>query len=224
MARQRPSTADYGTSLDKGRALQQFPQVTGDRTYRYLGGGGGYPPASLACTMARWSQLGHAVPVQAVTVFWPTTACSFAKLYGPCWHGARPGGRGRGRGLRRPGGRGRGARSRGDRVRHPYVTGCPARPQCHAASVRRQLYGAFWSGQIGLTADPATIAAAQPAAERAGWVEALGLVGEGRLSVDGRPDVLAMAWPAGLALANLLAFLPGRAATRLRPAVVLRGE
>lgn len=55
------------------------------------------------------------------------------------------------------------------------------------------LYGAPWSGQIGLTADPATIAAARAAAERAGRVEAVGLVGEGRLNVDGRPEVLAIA-------------------------------
>lgn len=48
------------------------------------------------------------------------------------------------------------------------------------------------------------------------------------LDVVDRPSVpvvaLLAAVPVGLVLANLVAFLPGRAVARLRPAVVLRGE
>lgn len=55
------------------------------------------------------------------------------------------------------------------------------------------LYGAPWSGQVSLSDDPAAIAEAEAAAERAGRVDALGLVGQGLLTADGRPDVLAIA-------------------------------
>lgn len=55
------------------------------------------------------------------------------------------------------------------------------------------LYGADWSGQVSLSDDPRAIEAARFAAERAGRVDALALVGQGRLAADGRPDVLAIA-------------------------------
>lgn len=55
------------------------------------------------------------------------------------------------------------------------------------------LYGAPWSAQVSFADDPAVTAAARAAAERAGRVEALGLVGQARLTAGGRSDVLAIA-------------------------------
>ncbi|HUR18414.1 MAG TPA: FtsX-like permease family protein [Acidimicrobiales bacterium] len=55
------------------------------------------------------------------------------------------------------------------------------------------LYGAAWSAQISVADKPGAAASAGAAAERAGRVDALGLVGQGRVTAAGRPDVLAIA-------------------------------
>lgn len=55
------------------------------------------------------------------------------------------------------------------------------------------LYGAPWNAQISMADDPTAIAAGRAAAEQAGRVEALALVGQAQLTADGRPDVLAVA-------------------------------